>query len=158
MAALTAVALVLAGCHAQRPRTSASFAANGVDVTVVLAAKADGTQEVEATFSPQEPGFHLYSIDLPPEGIDGLGIRTVVTVRGGLSATGRPTADAAVRTLRPAGLDVDLPVYPDGPVTVTLPVRRTGTDHAEVLVSYAACSETRCLPPVTDHAIPLDLG
>ncbi|WP_328557962.1 hypothetical protein [Streptomyces sp. NBC_00358] len=62
--------------------------------------------------------------------------------------------------LRPAGLDVGLPVYEDGVVTLELPVRRVeGTDSARVFVTYGACSETAgCLPPVRDREVPLRLG
>ncbi|MFG2004139.1 hypothetical protein ACGFNU_33765 [Spirillospora sp. NPDC048911] len=51
---------------------------------------------------------------------------------------------------------VRLPVYPDGPVTISLPVRRVGT-VGEVIVSYGACSKTTCLAPVTDHVTKIRL-
>lgn len=105
------------------------------------------------------PRHHLYSIDLPPDGVNGLGIATIVSVRGGLRLTGSPTADKPVSTLQieelHVDLPVDLPVYPDGPVTVTVPVRRTGDGRAQVIVTYAACSATTCLPPVRNRLITL---
>lgn len=52
-------------------------------------------------------------------------------------------------------LHVNLPVYPDGPVTVTVPVRKTRDGRAEVIVTYAACSATTCLPPVRNRLITL---
>lgn len=82
-----------------------------------------GTPERRLTFSPQKPGYHLYSIHLPPGGVSGLGIPTVVSVRDGLRTTGSPTAERPVIGVQVAELNVDLPVYPDGPVTVTVPVR-----------------------------------
>jgi hypothetical protein len=121
----------------------------------VLTVEPDGTGHVRATFSPQKPGYHLYSIDLPPGGVNGLGIPTAVSVRGDLRVTGSPTADMPVSSLRIEELDVDLPVYPDGPVTVTVPVRRSGDGRAEVVVTYGACSLTICLPPVRDRLITL---
>jgi hypothetical protein len=39
-----------------------------------------------------------------------------------LSLTGCASHTKTPRTIRPAGLDVDLPVHPDGAVTVTIPV------------------------------------
>ncbi|MGW6706527.1 hypothetical protein ACWGDE_16760 [Streptomyces sp. NPDC054956] len=126
-------------------------------MTVSLLPASGGRREVRATFSPQETGFHIYSIDLPPEGIDGLGIPTRVAVQGDLTAVGKPSTDLPTRVLRPVGLQVELPVYVDGAVTFTLPVRQTGSHQAEVVVSYGACSETRCLAPVTDKAIRLKL-
>lgn len=127
----------------------------GVTVVAVLTAEPDGTGHVRVAFSPQQPGYHLYSIGLPPGGVNGLGIPTVVSVRHGLRMTGSPTADMPVSNLRIEELNVDLPVYPDGPVTVTVPVRRTGNGPAEVAVTYAACSTTTCLPPVRNRLITL---
>jgi hypothetical protein len=129
---------------------------DGVTVVAVLTVEPDRTGHVRARFSPQKPGYHLYSIDLPPAGVNGLGIPTVVGVRGGLRVTGSPVADVPVSNLRIEELDVDLPVYPDGPVTVTVPVRRTGDGRAEVVVTYGACSLTTCLPPVRDRTITLN--
>ena len=129
---------------------SGRLEAGGVTVEAVLA---DG--QVQATFRPQRPGFHLYSLDLPPDGVQGLGIPTVVAVRGSLDAIGTPSVDKPVKELRIEELNVTLPVYPDGPVTVTLPVRSIGDGPAEVVVTYGACSASTCLPPVREHAIAL---
>ncbi|WP_344446994.1 hypothetical protein, partial [Kitasatospora nipponensis] len=136
---------------------AARAAANGVTVSVTLVAATDGGSAIRATFTPDMPGFHLYSVDLPDGGVDGLGIPTRLSVRGDLTATGSPTAGVSTRLLRPAGLTVDLPVYPDGAVTLTLPVRRTGSHQADVIVSYGACSENRCLVPVRGQALHLAL-
>ncbi|MFC8719857.1 hypothetical protein [Kitasatospora sp. NPDC057198] len=158
LGAAAATALLLGGCGTDRPaEPTAHTTANGVTVTATLVSTSGGRREVRATFSPEQAGFHLYSIDLPPQGIDGLGIPTRLSVRGDLTADGTPATDREIRQLRPTGLEVELPVYPDGPVTFTLPVRQTGSHRAEVVVSYGACSETRCLVPVTDEVIPLDL-
>ena len=156
----TVAAMVLiAGCGTSPVRhPTANFQANGVTVTVALLPGSPGGQRVQAVFRPEQPGFHLYSVELPPGGVDGLGIPTGLDVRGDLRATGKPTADLPTRLLRPAGLQLDLPVYPDGPVTVTLPVQQTGAHQADILVSYAACSERQCLAPVTGQAIPLTLS
>lgn len=128
--------------------------AGGVTVEVTLTDGPVG-ERVRARFIPQRPGFHLYSLDLPSGGVKGLGIPTVVAVRGSLDAAGQLSADAPVSDLRIEELDVDLPVYPDGPVTVTLPVRSTGDGLAEVVVTYGACSASTCLPPVRERVIPL---
>ncbi len=158
LGALTA-AVLLGGCGSgSGARPTAASTANGVTVRVVLLPSSGGRGRIEATFSPQRAGFHLYSIDLPDGGVDGLGIPTRLAVRGGLAATGRPRADRPVRLLRPAGLHVALPVYPDGPVTFTLPVRRTGARVADVVVGYGACSPARCLIPVSGRVIRLALG
>jgi hypothetical protein len=110
---------------------------------------------VHVTFSPQRPGYHIDSIRLPPDGVNGLGIPTIVTVRDGLRLSGTPTADVPGSNLRIAELNVNLPVYPPQRVSVTVPVRRTGDGQPEVLVTYWACSATTCLPPVRNRPIIL---
>ena len=155
----TLMTLVLSGCGtAQAPEPTALATAHGVTVTVALLPASNGQRELQATFSPQQPGFHIYSIDLPAHGIDGLGIPTRLTVQGSLAAAGKPTANRATRLLRPAGLQTELPVYPDGSVTFTLPVRQTSGHQAEVIVSYGACSEKTCLIPVSNEVIRLSLN
>ncbi|MFD0273574.1 hypothetical protein ACFVHB_06605 [Kitasatospora sp. NPDC127111] len=159
-AAAVATLLLLGsvGCAAgQAPSAApaATYSGGGVTVTLRLATGEDGRRLLDATFVPEQPGFHLYSVDLPAGGIDGLGLPTRLTVRGGLAADGTARADRPLRTVSPLELGVQLPVYPDGPVTVTLPVRRTGTGPSEAVVSFGACSEQRCLIPVTDQVIPL---
>lgn len=141
-----AVSLLIAGCaHQHAPLATADFTDSGVEVTINVS-----KSEVKVTYRPTQPGFHIYSIDLPPGGIDGLGIPTRLGVRGGLTATGHATADKPIRLLNLPTLGVKLPVYPDGPVAVSIPVQRTGRT-ADIVVSYGACSNSTCLTPVTDH-------
>ncbi|MGW4896797.1 hypothetical protein ACWEQL_31745 [Kitasatospora sp. NPDC004240] len=161
------VAALAAGCAApaEPPRAEPAqagpsepagrFERHGVAVSVTLEPGADGAGVLRATFTPTEPGFHLYSTALAPEGISGLGRPTALGARGALTADGPAVADKPLSLIRPEGLDVDLPVYPDGPVTLTLPVRTGGQGPAEAVVGYAACSLQRCLFPVTGQAITL---
>ena len=149
--ALLLGAAVLAGCARSQAQQVPTFTENGVTVSITVSA---GT--VRAVYRPTRPGFHIYSVDLPARGVAGLGAPTRLRVRGGLVANGRPTADKPVRSLDLPALGVRLPVYPDGPVTVSLPVRRTGRT-AEIVVSYGACSEGTCLAPVTDHVSTVTL-
>jgi hypothetical protein len=145
-------ALPVAAGHTPAGRVTASAVQNGVQVTVVVSAG-----RLQATYRPQRPGFHLYSISLPANGVDGLGVPTRLGVEGGLRATGSPTSDRPVRVLSLRGLGVPLPVYPDGPVTITLPVSRTRSTSARVVVSYGACSTSTCLVPVAALVIPIRL-
>ncbi|NMO49993.1 hypothetical protein HH310_02125 [Actinoplanes sp. TBRC 11911] len=110
---------------------------------------------LRVAFTPRAAGFHLYSVDLPVGGVDGLGVATAVSVRGGLRAAGKPRADQPVKELSIEKLGVRLPVYPDGAVTVTLPVTRVGDGREEAVVTYAACSVTVCLPPVRERVVPV---
>ncbi len=136
--------------------TGASYTGGGVSVTVAVAL--DGRSgRVRVTFAPQHSGFHLYSTSLRPRLTHGLGVTTSVTMLGGLRAAGPLTADEPVRLLHIAALNATLPVFPDGPVTVAVPVRRLAAGPAAVVVSYAACSASVCLLPVIGHRIPLHL-
>jgi hypothetical protein len=152
---VVALLLALGGCGTQElPSLDGSYDANGVTVAVSVRPHSDGYL-LSATFIPTSPGFHLYSADLPRGGIDGLGFPTVLAAGRGLHAIGPVTADKAVTMLRPASLDVALPVYPDGPVTLTMPVEAGDGSPAEATIGYAACSATRCLLPVTGQTVPL---
>lgn len=147
-----AAGLLISGCaHTQVRPATARFTESGVEVTISVT-----RATVRATYRPTRPAFHIYSIGLPPGGVAGLGIATRLGVRGGLTAAGPPTADRNVRMLVLPALNVKLPVYPDGPVTVSLPVHRSGRT-AEVVVSYGACSSSTCMAPVTDHVTRLSL-
>lgn len=158
MVLLVGPAALAIGCSARpgavghAPVDTASAVQNGVQVTVVVSA-----DRVSVTYRPQRPGFHLYSIALPAGGVDGLGVPTRLWVQGGLRAIGPPTSDRPVRLLKLEELGMLLPVYPDGPVTITLPITRTGSTSAQVVVSYGACSTSSCLVPVTALSIPIRL-
>lgn len=144
--ALCAASFLITGCgHASAQTAAARFTESGVEVTIHVS-----SVTVAATYRPLRSGYHIYGIGLPEHGIDGLGVATRLKVRGGLTAAGPMTADKTPRTLDLPALGVRLPVYPNGPVTVSLPVRRSG-NSADVLVSYGACSKSTCSAPVVDH-------
>lgn len=142
-----------ASVPSQRPSV---FTESGVSVSLLITAwnGTDGT--IQATFTPEQKGYHLYSTALPADGIDGVGKPTAVRLTGALSATGPLATGTPVRQLTVPGVAKPLPVYPDGAVTVRLPVHATASGQATALVSYAACSETEgCLVPVADHPVAL---
>ncbi len=157
---ITAAALLLGACGTG-PGAAGTARATAGDVTVTVTLK-PGTgrgRELVVTFRPQRPGFHIYSAGLPAGGADGMGIPTRIAVRGGLMATGRPAANQPVLLLHVTGIKTALPVYPDGPVTFIVPVRVTGASgQAEVVVSYGACSDTECMMPVTNEAVPIKIS
>jgi hypothetical protein len=137
------------------PPVLAQFTDQGVTVTIKVTDRSGPHTTIETTFTPQHPGFHLYSIDLPADGVGGVGRPTKVTAQGMLRAAGPLTAQAKALMMPLTGTDLTLPVYPDGPVTTDLRVDDTGSGTATLLVSYAACSPTTCMPPVTDHRTDL---
>jgi hypothetical protein len=160
--ALAAVGLLVAaaGCGSTAANTTlatATYTQARVTVKVSLTEQGPKDWQLKVLFVPPSPGFHLYSLSMPDGGVHGLGIPTRLSVRGALAAVGAVTADQPTLQFDVAVLGVKLPVYPDGPVTLTLPVSHTDGSTARVLVSYGACSSTTCLAPVIDEAIPLTL-
>lgn len=132
------------------------FSENGVTVTLSVSDWHASKGTLTAVFTPEEKGFHLYSTDLPPTGIEGVGRPTAMDVTGVLTTDGKPTAAADVRTISVPGVGAPVPVYPDGPVSVTLPVRADGNGDATVLLGYASCSEQEgCTIPVSDRPVHL---
>ncbi|NUR28826.1 MAG: hypothetical protein HOV83_23790 [Catenulispora sp.] len=146
--ALAALSLALT---VHRPH-DVTFTEQGVSVAMHLSQDGDWLQ---TTFTPQRPGFHLYSVGLPADGVEGLGRPTRVEVAGALRSRGPLTAEAPLRMLTIQGVDTAFPVYPDGPVTTDLPVAVDGHGDAKVLVSYAACSPRECMMPVTGHPVEI---
>jgi hypothetical protein len=150
MVAATLLAAV-AGCGSRPPAGDLKGQYHEAGVTVALSLHSG---YLTATYKPDQAGFHLYSASMPAGGVDGLGRPTVLKAGRGLTATGSATADRKPVTLHEAELGVDLPVYPDGPVTLTLPVRASGTS-VEAIIGYAACSTTECLMPVIEKTVTL---
>ncbi|MFC4033932.1 hypothetical protein ACFO3J_20960 [Streptomyces polygonati] len=157
-AAACCVLAAVPGCGRGGPAaTHASFTDGGVAVTVTLERSGADDVAVSATLRPRRSGFHLYSLGLPDGGVDGLGIPTRLAVAAPLTARGAVSTPAHPYGLRMAGLDVTLPVYPDGPVTLQLATRLTSARSAAPAVlrlTYGACSSTEgCLAPVREHAV-----
>jgi hypothetical protein len=110
---------------------------------------------VRVHLEPLRAGFHIYSLTLPPEGVDGLGIPTRVDAGVGLTASGPARSTVEPISLRIPELGVTLPVYPDGPVDIELPVDADHPDNSTVIVTYGACSDEVCLLPVRDLSVPV---
>ncbi|WP_328863816.1 hypothetical protein [Streptomyces virginiae] len=145
-----------AGAAAKAPAPTTTFTENGVTVTLSVADWQASKGTLTAVFTPEKKGFHLYSTELPPTGIEGVGRPTAVDVTGVLKTDGKLTAAADVRSISVPGVDAPMPVYPDGPVTTTLPVRADGNGDATLLLGYASCSAKEgCTIPVADHPVHL---
>jgi len=175
---VAAVGLLLsvAGCsststtpaHAPTPTPTSTLSTAtrtqaGVAVRVSVMGQGSAGWRLKVLLVPLSRGFHLYSLSLPNGGEQGLGIPTRLSVRGALEATGAATAQEPTRLLDIAVLGVKLPVYPDGPVTLDLPVRDAAAAAsgdgavAQVVVSYGACSSATCLAPVIGEVIPVSV-
>lgn len=130
------------------------FTKNDVAVEIALRSYSSEKLELLATFTPTREHFHLYSKDLPRDGLAGLGRPTLLEVVSPLDViklTGSLTANQTPRDLYYKTLDVSFPVYPEGTVTLSQPFTWTGkTDTVELSVTYMACSDQTCLAPVID--------
>ena len=159
-----ALAVLVAGCGPQPASTTvpsaaaplASFTQNSVQVDIRLERGADQQAVLAATYTPLEDGFHVYSKDLPRQGVDGVGRPTLLELAPGskIQARGVLSESAA-----PKSLNADNPVlmvYPAGPVTlrlpVTLPAGSAEVDD-QVTVTYMTCNATECRPPVVAKAV-----
>jgi hypothetical protein len=167
-AAIVVAAVVGAGAIVAIPAfapTSVSMEQSGVRVEIVFSGADRG--EVVAVFRPLDAGFHLYGPDLPREGIDGAGRPTLLELApdSAWHATGNVIADPETTLLSLPSFDRPFPVFPDGPVTLRLPIERdaaaTGAHGDTVLtvsVTYMACSSSgRCLAPVIDQALTVPI-
>jgi hypothetical protein len=158
------LALVLSACVSSPSgfvslQHLAAFSQNSVSVAIALQRDSSGNMFLAATFTPMS-GDHLYSKDIPMEGIDGEGRPTLLelTPQSGLRAAGGLTAsvDDRVAPTGPAALKV----YPPGPVTLRLPVSLPagqGWYDDQVSVTYMACSQTICKAPVIGKIVRVHL-
>ena len=135
----------------------ASFTENSVDVSIALTRDAQGILFLTATFAPP-PDCHLYGKDLPRTGVDGLGRPTLLE----LAANSKMQALGALIESVPAVAEdfelATLPVYPIGPVTLSLPVALPAGNEwveDEVSVTFMACTENACKPPVVGKIVQI---
>lgn len=152
LAWILCIPLMLGACARapQNPLELASFTENSVSVFVSLEHDANGSDFLSATFTPPD-GYHFYSKDLPARGINGQGrpTRLELTENSHAQALGYLTESAGPVALGygPSGLLV----YPAGPVTLSLPIQLPdgrGWGKDEIKVSFMACTNNQCTPPV----------
>lgn len=137
-------------------------AENGVSVKFLLQEDEGGTQYLSAQFTPLKPGYYLYGYELPEEGIKGLGVPTRMKVLSseGMVAGSQVITDPQSFNLKVEVLDIEMPVYEVGPVTLSLPVEKeSDTGQLELELSYMACNKAdgTCLPPVRNKKHTLTL-
>ena len=129
---------------------------NKVEVTISLEHKENNQFFLSATFTPLDPSLHLYSKEIPLNGVDGLGRPTFL----GLAAESLIKANGelieSVPSQIPAFEPIELLVYPIGEVTLSLPILLPDGNHwinDQVIVTYMACNEQGCRPPVEGKVI-----
>jgi len=133
-------------------------------VDIALEQDANGTFLLASTYTPVDAHVHLYSTDLPRDGLNGAGRPTLVELpaQSGVHRIGQITADKPVILDPFPTLNTTFPIYPDGPVTLRLPIALETHDtqlDMTVNVTYMACSSTGfCLPPVENKSIMLSIA
>ncbi len=140
---------------------STSFEQAGVRLEVAVTAQDDGSGLLEAVFTPIEPTkgspWHLYSKDLPKEGIDFIGRPTLIEIDPGQGVTALAPLEADRETHDLVMLGMMVPVYPPGPVTLRQRIGLPAGDGTAVAVTmrafYMLCNDSSCLRPVQDQAI-----
>ncbi|MBA3937250.1 MAG: hypothetical protein H0X38_07300 [Planctomycetes bacterium] len=127
---------------------------NGAVTVVTLERAPDGAATLVAVITPEPPTDgrtpgHLYSIDL--KSTTGKPSLLELKAGGPAKATGPLTADQPVHMIK--GVDEDLPVYPEGPVTLRLPIQLPAgpagqTVDVVAVIGYMVCGSDYCLNPV----------
>src|SRR6266536_601615 len=113
-------------------RALASFTENGVTVAIALENDPSGHAWLVGTFTPVQEHFHLYSKDLPKDGIRGQGRPTLLEITAsnrvkpiGSLVANQPTVSHFIRAIEQSAQ-----IYPDGPVTLRLPIELSKSDAA----------------------------
>jgi hypothetical protein len=138
----------------------ARSAENKVEVTIALFRDESGNFILSATFTPQLLNMHLYSKEIPRNGVGGVGRPTLLELAkdSALKANGELVEKIAASQ---TPLDSsELLVYPAGPVTLSLPVLLpdgNGWVNDDVIVTYMACDDYGCRAPVEQKPIAVKI-
>jgi hypothetical protein len=142
--------------------TLTTFSQNSVDVAIGLENDPAAGTRLTGRFTPTQPEFHLYSKDLPRDGLEGIGRPTLLEIVSTetMEISGPVTVDQEEEINYVEVLDLGFPVYPAGPVTIHIPVKiapGSGGKEAELSITYMTCKGGACLPPVIDKRITVTL-
>jgi hypothetical protein len=138
----------------------ATTSENFVEVTIKLENKGDGKIYLSATFNPLLSGLHLYSKDIPKNGADGLGRPTLLEIASDSLIKTSGDLLESIPSQIPEFEPKNLLVYPPGAITLSLAVILPEGDQwvkDRVLVTYMACNESGCRPPVEGKVIPIQI-
>jgi hypothetical protein len=138
----------------------ATVAENKVQVTITLSTSENGQSVLSAIFAPQDPSLHLYSKDIPKTGLEGLGRPTLLELTEGSAITASGQLSESVQSQPLTSGPADLLVYPQGVVTLSMPVRLPNGSqwiNDQVQVTYMACNEQGCHPPVEEKIIQIQI-
>jgi len=135
------------------------FSENGAEVAISLQRASDDQVSLAATFTPLETGFHVYSKDLPRNGVYGQGRPTLLELTSLSKMRALGGLSESVAAVVPGYLPTNaILIYPTGPVTLMLPIELPsgrGWVEDEVSVTFMVCSAATCKPPVIGKIIPV---
>ena len=140
-----------------KPIALASFTENFVTVSVSLQHDPSGSVLLMATFTP-EAGHHLYSKDIPANGLEGLGRPTLLELAAGSQMIAAGELSESVAAQEPDFEPKELLVYPEGSVTLTLPIQLPAGGEwidDQVKITYMACTPYQCKAPVEGKIVPI---
>ncbi len=132
---------------------------NQIAVSVHLTRNLNDSIFLTAEFIPPS-GYHLYSKDLPRNGMNGQGRPTLLELppNSRIQSAGALTESVSSAMV---GYKPDGPlVYPDGPVTLTLPIKLPlvrGWVKDQISLTYMACTETDCKVPTVGKLITVSI-
>jgi hypothetical protein len=131
---------------------------NSVQVVITMQGGPGNQITLLGTFTPLEPGMHLYSKDIPKTGIEGLGRPTLLELDESWHNIPGELSESIAAQL-PESEPFELLVYRPGPVTLSLSVELADTNaHTEkVFVTYMACDDKGCRAPVENKAIEINI-
>jgi hypothetical protein len=139
----------------------ATSAENKVEVTIALTRDESGQFILSATFTPQLLNMHLYSKEIPRNGVEGLGRPTLLELAEGSGLKANGDLIESVTSSQSSSLDFEgLLLYPAGPVTLSMPVLLPDGNNwvrDEVIVTYMACDDRGCRAPVQQKPIAIKI-
>ncbi len=166
--AILLISILLSIPYAQQPHlergqslllTSYTDTNNEISVSIQLTRKLDGSFILQAAFSPPS-GYHLYSKDLPRDGLNGQGRPTLLELPYSSLMKSTGTLSESVASAM-VSYEPDGPmVYPPGPVTLTLPVElplARGWVKDQISLTYTACTATACKEPTVGKLVPVSV-
>src|SRR5262245_4123530 len=94
-------------------QTLTSMHEPGVQVALTLERDRNGMLVLASTFTPDDPTSHLYSMNLPRTGIEGIGRPTLLEIplQSGVRTIGPVSADRPVLLRQTEGFRTAFPIY-----------------------------------------------
>jgi hypothetical protein len=132
------------------------------DVEVIIALQRVGNEQfiLSATFTPLEPGLHLYSKNIPRKGVDGIGRPTLFELPVDSKIVALDEAQENIPPQCPVNGAQELEIYPTGAVTLSIPILLPDGNEwfdEQVSVTYMACDDIGCHAPVENKLITIKI-